>query len=225
MKRSIILSPVLFILISFSSCLNVFQPVFEDHDLITNETIAGVWNLNSTPVTIELSSKSKIMNMLKLDIGKSGAAGVTEKTDSADRDKSYVISFGKDAIVYHYSLQMAKIDGSTFAQLIPIIAVPKDTTENFESRYIGFMGQDLIGTYAIAKLSFNGKNNIQLNFIDGEKIKGLVLGSKMKIPYAYDEMFNNFLITAGSATLKSFLIKYGNREDLYSSVHTYSLKR
>lgn len=225
MKRSIILSPVLFTLIGLASCLNVFQPVFEEQDLMTNESIAGVWNLNSTTVTIEPSNKSKIMNMLKIDIGKSGTAGVTEKTDSARPDKSYVISFEKDAITYHYSLQMATINESAFAQLIPIIAIPKDTTENFESRYVGFMGQELIGTYAIAKLSFDGKNNIRLNFLDGEKIKDLVLGSKMKIPYAYDEVFNNFLITAGSNTLKSFLSKYADRKDLYSSVHIYSLKR
>ncbi|WP_336517310.1 hypothetical protein [Pollutibacter soli] len=225
MKRSIIYFSILFIIFGLSSCLHVFQPVFDEKDLISIDIIDGKWTMNSTSVTIEKANKSRIMDMLKIDIGKSNPPAVVEKADSIRQDKSYVLSYGKGELVYHYSLQIAKINETLFAQVIPIIAAPEDTTKNFENRYVGFLGQDFIGTYAIAKASIDGKNHLSLNFLDGEKIKQLILESKMKIPYAYDAVFDNFLITANSAVLKTFLSKYGNRDDIYSSVHLYSLKR
>ena len=221
MRTKFIVSTLTGIIVLCSSCLNLYQPVFSENELIRNDVIVGDWKSGNKLIHIEPYSTSRIAEITNIQIGASNENKLTDREkDSINFSKTYVLSYSFHQSVYYYSFEFGLAGKSFFAQLMPLARIPEDQRDT-ESRYNAFTGGEVLGTYGIARVDFSEKNKLTLEFIDGEKVREKILNGKAKIPYAYDEVFNNFLITAEGGELVKLLDKYGNDERIYSSEHSY----
>ncbi len=221
MKNIFILSTLVAVMIQCSSCLNLYQPPFSENELIRNDVIVGHWRSGNTVIHIEPYSVSKIAEITNIQIGPSNENKLSDhEKDSINFSKKYVLSYTLNDAKYYYSLEMGFTGKSFFAQLMPILCLPEGQLDT-ESRYNAFAGDEVLSTYGIARIDYSEKNKLTLNFIDGEKIRAMILSGKAKIPHEYDEVFNNFLITADKSELNKLLYKYGDDEKIYSTKHSY----
>ena len=85
-------------------------------------------------------------------------------------------------------------------------------------------GQSFFNTSSIAKLEWKG-NGLSLHFLNGGRIKKIILNGNARIDHEYDPLFDTFVITASSKELQQFLEKYGNNESLFDGGVTLSLIR
>ena len=139
---------------------------------------------------------------------------------------TYILSYSSKNIKYYYSMQVGFLGSDYYAQLMPLLFIPgNDITTQEESRYNAFWAQDIVSTYAIAKLRITPNKKVEMKFLNGDIIKKQILSGQIRIAHAYDQVFENLLVTASSADLAAFIKKYNGKEELFDSNYTYTFNK
>ena len=233
MKKLIIAG--LFILISAAqSCLHVYQPLITEKELIAEKNVLGTWSNGKTTIHIEEYGNS----LLKKEINRNTSQPAEEPSAADIRDSivqnhlTYILSYSDMGSIYYYVMQLTKINNELYTQVMPIVNFPvKDgkvitDKENYPgARFNSLTGMEITGSWAFGKIEKHAGDQISIRFFDGVKLRQLILDGKMKIPFEFDGLFDNFLVTAESSDLRSVVTKYGLNENLYSKEFSFELKR
>jgi hypothetical protein len=230
MKLINVLTLLLFF-ISLSSCLNVFQPFITPEHYVKDSRIEGDWNFGNYKINVTAFSRSVLANQKIMDVTHTDKPSDKNVSDSINSyHKSYILSFSDTAYTYFYALQMTLIRKTYFVQLSPLLYTRASLNEKTlneknipESRFNAFSTEEVMSMYSFGRLSFINNNQIHLQFFDGDKIKDLILNGQLKTSYAFDSLYDNFLVTADSDELKKLISKYGNNEELFSKNNSFQL--
>jgi hypothetical protein len=80
-------------------------------------------------------------------------------------------------------------------------------------------------TSSIAKLEWKGDNTLSVLFLNGDRIREIILSGKARIKHEHEPLFGTFVITASSKELEAFLEKYGDYDNLFTGGETIDLVR
>jgi hypothetical protein len=204
----------LIIIVALSSCSASLYPIVEESNVLYDHGMVGKWMSDGDEVKIDqyLTSAERL---IPFGEGDSLLHPVTADQRRAKEfaARSYLISFGEKEGKYVYEARMTMIGKQVYAEILPYkFEADPDPFGNYEN------------AHSIAKVDYS-KNRIQLMFLDGQKIKDLVISGKLKISYEHEKLFNNFLITATTKELRSFLEKYGSDERLFNKKDVITLTR
>lgn len=198
----------------FTSCVTILQSLVTQDNIISDNRIEGVWaDPDSKPILVQKLMNSKFKNMF--DEAKADHNKISFK-DSVFYTKHYVISYTEKGLNYTWVAGMVKIRDQYYFNLQPEQCLDNSGTE------VDNPGET---TSSIAKLEWKNNNTIVLNFLNGDKIKAIILNGKAQIKYEYDPLFETFVITASPGELELFLERYGNNENLYKGGNVITLKR
>jgi hypothetical protein len=222
---------LLLIFIGLSGCLNVFQPLITPDIYVRDGRIEGDWNVGGFKINITEYSRSVLANQKIMEF-----THTDKSTDKAVRDsiniyhKSYILSFSDGAYSYFFGMQMTLIGKSYYVQMSPLLYTHAPLNEKIlneknvpESRFNAFGSTEVMSMYSFGRLTFTDNNQVHLQFFDGDKIKGLILKGQLKTSYAFDSLYDNFLVTANTDELNKFITKYGNDEELFSKQNSFQL--
>jgi hypothetical protein len=206
---------IISILLALNSCVTILQSLVTRDNIITDNRIDGVW-LDSDPKNILVQ---KLMNSKFKEAfskPKSSDRGNFTQQDSIFYSKLYVISYRENNLDYTWIAGLVKIKDQYYLNLKP------EECFNSNREEVHISGET---TSSIAKLTWKNENTLTLNFLNGNRIKEIILNGKAQIKYEYDPLFGTFVITASSRELEQFLEKYGDNETLVNGGNTIILTR
>ena len=200
------------LLLTLSSCLTIVQPLVTLENILQDSRMEGSWtDNNSRNIAVQ-----KFMNSEYKNIFKEVKEGDYTKADSLLWIKMYVLSYKENEISYEWLAKLTKIGEQHYLELAP-------------ERCLDNKGAELntpgMSTASIAKLEWKNNNSIELKFLNGDRIKEIILDGKARVKYDYDPLFETFVITASSTELQKFLEKYGNYERIFSGGEVITLTR
>jgi len=220
MFRNILIGAVM---VSCSSCLTSLHQLVTYDKVITDNRITGQWQQeDNTVFKIEDLLKSNYYNnTAKASVnGKPTNTGFDSPEDSLLYSSSYVISFTKSGYDYTMIASLMRLGTGIYADFIPA-AVSK--TGSAATPDI-FDGSDYMISHTVAKIIFTG-GNIEIKFLNNDFVEDQLKKGTLAVKYENDKLFKTTLVTAPSAWIQQFLIKYGDMERLYSSENTINLKK
>jgi hypothetical protein len=212
MQKLFVLIIATVLMVAHSSCLSSLQPVATSKTITTDNRLPGEWTDGKEVFQIQKMTLSDVLNDgkdadSKLSIGSGGM-------DSVFFTNSYAITAKrKDGTLYILTGTLSRIGDQYFVDFMSLgIKHPNgnDIGSSFEFNY------DYLPTFSIAQLTFEGKDKMVLNFLNGDFIKEQVNNGNLRLKHEKDDLFGSFLVTASSYELQQFLEKYGHDERLYS---------
>lgn len=214
MKLTIIL---LTITAALCSCATTLHPIVTEENIIVDNRLYGKWKTDTTTVLIE--------NYIKSSLTKESAPGkenklehpktAEEKRMAAYASKVYLVSYRNKGFQYLIHGQLTRINGQLYMDLSPDDIKSEEEVQGSYNYHKGHL---------IAKVEVTN-NGLKFRFMDGQKIKDLVLSGKVKLKHEYEKMFDTFVITASTRELRLFLEKYGNDQSLYPAENVVSLTK
>jgi hypothetical protein len=226
MKKIIICTMTLILLLLHSSCLTVLQPVVTIQNMITDKRVIGSWQLKNDVITIEKMDESYIyheLNKIKggdLNDFRAPLHG-KDKEDSVFYSKAYAVSFKKNGVDYYMSASLTRIDNNLYMDLLPVLINDPQQPDGtgYELNY------DYLPTFTAARLEIKSNESISIQFLNGEYIKEQVKSNRLKISHEQNNLFGTFVITASSNELYKFLQKYGQDDRLYTGGNSVTLTK
>ena len=198
------------------SCATTIHPIVTEENIIIDERLYGNWKTDTTTVLIEnyLESPLKVSAPGESDRLKEPKTP-EEKRLAAFASKVYMVSYHNKGFQYTLSGQLTKINGQLYMDLVP---------EDIKSQ------EDVLGSYNYEKGHLIAKvdvinNGLKFQYMDGQKIKELVLSGRVKLKHEYEKLFDTFVITASTRELRLFLEKYGNDRSSYPADNVVSLTK
>jgi hypothetical protein len=220
MQKIFVLMMATVLMMANSSCVSSLQPVATAKTITTDNRLPGEWTDGKEVFKIQKMPLSDILNDgkeadSKLSIGSGG-------TDSVFFANSYSITAKrKDGTLYILTGTLSRIGDQYFVDFMSFgIKHPgENVNSSFEFNY------DYLPTFSVAQLTFDGKDKMVLNFLNGDFIKEQVNNGNLRLKHEKDDLFGSFLVTASSYELQQFLEKYGHDERLYSKDKSSVLTR
>ena len=207
-----------FILVSTCSCITILQPLATFDSIRTDDRLVGNWvDETSKSVFVQQFVHSSYMDLFKDKDFK------YTKEDSIIYTKSYVVKFIENNLNYIWLANLTRLNDQYYVNLLPDDCLNGKGEEVFKIK--GTEGEEYMATSSIARLEWKNKNLVVLRFLNGDRIKEIILNGRARIRYEYEPLFNNFLITASSLELQEFLKKYGNSESLFEGGKVITLNR
>lgn len=198
-----------------ASCLTTMQTLVNHDNIVMDKRLLGQWmgsDLNTIDVKNIMDSK------YKTDLIEETKKQNISKADSLFYSKLYIITFHENNLDYTWLGGIAKINNEYYLNL--------SAEECFNDRNEdGYDLSGLLSTSSIAKLQWKSNNSLSINFLNGDRIKDIILKGNARISYEYDPLFGSFVITATSTELEDFLRKYGDKEELYKGGNRINLVR
>jgi hypothetical protein len=85
----------------------------------------------------------------------------------------------------------------------------------------GLFGNNSISAHSFAKISFYN-DQLEIRMFDGEYITDLLHNKRIRLKHEKIGEDDEIILTASTTELRSFIEKYGNDEDLYDDIETFS---
>lgn len=190
-----------------ASCTASLYPIVAEDNVVYKPELLGSWKSDGTAIQVDqyLASKFRSVSFGETDSLLHPVTAM-QKRAKAYAEKSYLITYEEKGTTFVYESRLTSIGGKLFAELLPYTLSPASEDDPYGNYERG---------HAIARVDISG-NKLSLTFLDGGKIKSLVLQGKLKIRYEHEKLFDLFIITADTKELRQFLTKYGNDERLFN---------
>lgn len=192
--------------------MTIIHPLVTHDNIINDDRVRGTWvGSDSRVMLVQEIMNSKLkptLEELKLD-------DYTYE-DSIFFVKHYIITYQEKDLSYLWAAGLIKIKDQYYINLEPVMCLDKKEKSAYD------LGET---TSTIAKLEWKDGNTISLHFVNGDRIKEIILSGKARIKHEYDPMFDTCVITASSSELEQFLERYGNSQSLFDGGNTIILTR
>jgi hypothetical protein len=195
MKKIFLTTAFAFLLIFLSSCLTTLHPIFTEKDLAYDPKLIGTWKTEDRRVVItNLASESSIE--LPGDI-------------SSIKQKGYLISYQHEdgEITERYIAFLARIGKHLYFDYFP--------ADKKEGRKIDeFFGVHFVKMHSSYRVEILKDGSYELSRLDEGFVTKLIDEKKIRISYEKDAD-ENIVITASTAELQQYIIKYGDEPAAY----------
>lgn len=204
---------ILSVLLLNSCIVKSLQPFYTSESLEYQKNFIGEWKDNSKGVWNIVSVKEVFEkdNPDKSKVSK-------EDFDTYNKYKSgYFVEYVKNGDEAVFVAMPFKIDEHVFVDFIPF---------HYEDENINSLAaQHLLKTHSVAKLETLDNKNIELSWLDEDKLKKLYKNNQIQLKHENIGLDESFVLTASSEELYQFLKKYlnSNIEDKWNTRDTVKL--
>jgi hypothetical protein len=197
-------------LILLTACTTSIHPFVTEETTIIENKLYGEWKKDTLTVTIENFLKSPNRSTPFGGDNLLHPKTSQEKKDAVNAAKKYLITFLEidEDFAAKMEGRLTKINGALYLEL---------RVHDVPAMNYGI-------SYTIAKINIEDRR-LTLRFMDGRKIKDMVLSGRVKIKHEHEKFFDTFVLSASTKDLRMFLEKYGNDESLYSKDNIITLTK
>ena len=174
----------------------------------------SIWTFErAAVVTFERYVSESMNSSISMSIGAPSMAPKGYKLESKNNLPYYLLTHKEiehgDTTTTRLLTNLTKIGAETYIDFIPY---------KFNK---GLFSNNSINAHSFAKLTFDN-DQLQLKMFDGEYITGLLHNKRIRLKHEIIGEDDEIILTASTAELRSFIQKYGNDEDLYDDVETFT---
>lgn len=120
---------------------------------------------------------------------------------------SYIVNYEKDSTKAGFLVVPFKIKNQIFLDFSPLD--DNESLKGVNSLY----GNHLIYSHSVTKMEIDTNGNINIKWLDSDKLETLLKANKIKIKYEKIGVDDDIVLTASSEELLKFIEKYMNSED------------
>jgi len=208
MKKVSVILVFTFLLIFLSSCLRTLHPIFTVKDIVYESKLIGTWKTES-----QGTKGSAVIKNLSSD----NSIELPEKI-AAIKQKGYLVSYqdedGKPT--EQYVAFLARIGKHLYFDYFP--AEKKSNKAGDE-----FFTAHFVKMHTSYRVDISKDGGFELSQLDESYVTRLIDEKKIRISYEKDAD-DNTVITASTAELQQYIIKYGDERGAYRSEKTVFTK-
>ena len=198
MKKYLFAGLVTLIICLFYSCgLQTLHPIFTEKDLVFDNRLLGNWKtVNGTIISYTRATKKDLAEL---------PASIQENAD-----KVYLLTKKeKDGTVTKYYAFLVKLGKNNFFDYYPC-AVDKTgkADEFFTSHFVRM--------HSISRVHILNTSSIRVAEFEDDYLKKLIKQKNIRIRHEVDED-GNYFITASTAELQQYILKYADVPEAYGS--------
>ncbi len=195
MQKLFVLVMAAIMMVADSSCLTTLQPVATVKTITKDDRLPGEWFDGKETYLIERLPDSKILRDDK-DPDKKLSIGNNGDGDSVFFANSYAITTVKNGVEYIMTGTLSRINDQYFIDFMSLGM--KDAKRGTDKGVVSSSILIICLPFSVAQLVFEGKDKIQLKFLNGDFIKEQIEKGNLRLKYEKDNLFGSFLVTASS---------------------------
>lgn len=206
MKKIIPLSGLtLLLVLLMTGCLTAVHPLFTEKELISEPRLLGNWRIGEGADAIEVNfekgnpeSFKELPEVLQKASSRAYIVMVKEKGQIVQKFFAFPTQLG-DALYLDY-----------FA-----------TTTPRQNSYDAFYKAHYNAMHSFYKIQFEKNGSFKASRLKGEYLENLIKNKQLRIRHE-ERADGSFVITAPTAELQQYVLKYGNNKEAYENSETYS---
>ena len=184
------------IAVCFHACIPSVHPLYTAKDLVSNSQLPGHWKETDTPENKwHFSAKGKGQYELFYD---EGGKRATFELHLIELGKQYYLDFFPDS--------------DELSNTRNLVESQKDST-GFSTASNFLYQSTMIPMHLFAKVEIN-QSTLKLHLFDQDWLEKMILERRIKI--RHEKMKDRILLTASTAELQQFVLKYQHTEKAYS---------
>lgn len=202
-KKLIVITAFAGMIALLSSCLSTLHPLFTEKDLVFDPRLVGMWNSggeDKDTVIIERGSRESFREL--------------PEALQAVADKAYYITIkekGEESIFKYYAF-LARIGNDLYFDYYPAQEAKKELQD-------GLFRKHLVKLHSLYHVDFIQNGSFRVKQFDEGFLTDLIRNKKIRI--SHEVMFDgSYLITASTAELQQYVIKYGDVPEAYYADNT-----
>jgi len=198
--KKIIVSLILFsAVLCLAGCLSTLHPIFTANDLVTDTRLIGSWEKakDKTKVIYRQPDANELNNLspaLQSEAGK--IYMLDEKNEQGDIRATY----------YAFMVKLGKY---YYLDYYPASEKERQSADNFFAAHY-------IPMHSIYRIEFKNNNSFNVQRLDGGYLEKLIKNKQIRIKHEVMEDGGIF-VTAPTAELQQYLIKYSDVPEAYSN--------
>jgi len=198
MKKIVLVSSLLFIVLLLGSCLTTLHPIFTEKDLVFDPRLNGKWSNKEDGSTAiyriaQISDVKSLSTSLKRNVSKTY---MLEERDAQGMLKSKQYAF------------MVKLGKYYYMDFYPVGAKEVDNEEKFFAAHY-------IPMHSIYRIRFKDDHSFDIQQLDAGYLENLIKNKKIRIRHEVTED-GNYVITAPTEELQKYIVKYSEIPEAYS---------
>jgi hypothetical protein len=200
-KKLIIITAFAGMIALLSSCLSTLHPLFTEKDLVFDPRLVGMW-----------SSRGDNDGTILIKKGSAESFGDLPEALRALADKAYYLTVNDHDGTLSYYAFLVRIGDDLYFDYYPAQAISKESQNEF-------FRQHLVKLHSLYHVDFIQNGSFRMKQFDERFLTDLIRNKKIRI--SHEVMFDgSYLITASTAELQQYVIKYGDVPEAYYGDNT-----
>lgn len=190
MKKIIV--PLFLLSLLFTQCVPSIHPYYTDKEVVEDDRILGKYFVDS-------DREDKYWQF--------------SKPKGQNKSKAYMLEMVQsDGRKFQFTTQLFKLNGHYYLDFLAEPPADIDIKSNENEFPENFYSMHWWPVHTLARVKIQ-EDNLSINFFDLEWMEKLIKESKIRIKH--EKVSNIFLLTASTANLQKFIIKYGQEKEAF----------
>ena len=204
MKKIVLVSSLLFMILLLGSCLTTLHPIFTEKDLVLYPRLKGNWSNQEDGSTANY--RPAVANDVK-SLSTSMQRNVSKIYMLEERDAKGMLKSKQYAF-------MVKLGKHYYMDFYPAGLKDGGNEEKFFAAHY-------VPMHSIYRISFNGDHTYEIQQLDASYLEKLIKNKKIRIRHEVTAN-GDYVITAPTEELQKYIVKYSDIKEAYGSSATYS---
>ena len=203
--KKIKVSMILFsVVLCLAGCLTTLHPIFTAKDLITDPRLIGNWEKakDKTKVIYRQPNANELSNLSPALQSEAGKIYMLDEKDEQGDIRSTYYAF------------MVKLGKYYYMDYYPASEKERQSADNFFAAHY-------IPMHSIYRIEFKNSNSFNVQRLDGGYLEKLIKNKQIRIRHEVMEDGGIF-VTAPTAELQQYLIKYSDVPEAYNNDDNYT---
>ena len=199
MKRILLLTGLFFCLLLLNGCLTTLHPIFTEKDLVFDPRLTGNWKKSKDSSSARYrQANSEDLEELSPSLQRNAARiYIMEEKDAQGKTRSHSYAF------------LVKLGKYYYLDYYPgALRNNEPAGEFFAAHYVPM--------HRIYRIKFTGNHSFDIQQLDAGFLEKLILNKQVRLKHEVTDD-GSYLITAPTADLQQYLIKYSDTPEAYNN--------
>lgn len=204
MKKTIMLTGITVLLLTFSSCLTTLYPLFKPGDVLFEPKLLGAWRSDGSDEVVRFERASK------------EAFGGLSPELQALADKAYIVTTtgNEGRIEEKYYAFVLRLGKNLYVDYFPVFTPDQAKLDLFYRAHY-------VPEHSIYKVQLKSNGQVEFRMFDGGYMDKLIKEKKIRIRHEQRDD-DGMLITATTEELQQYVLKYGDVQSAYEDANVYT---
>jgi len=212
MKKLLLLTGMITLLLSISGCLSTLYPLFTEKDLVFDARLFGEWKEkgDEESMLIEKASRQDLAHLPALQqlVDKAYIVSLKSKEAGANPTGSNDQQVEQKFIAF-----LTRLGTDLYLDFFP-------TPTARQQQYNTFYGAHFIGMHSFYRVQIHNDRSIELSQLKEEYLKDLIKQKRVRIKH--EDIDGSYIITAPTEELQQYVLKYGRVPEAYDGNTVYT---